>query len=72
MCLIEQGDSPDGASVPPPVEVKKKRRSKTASKVTEVNTDEPLVTSALPKTKNATAGLLSHPHNRGKVMYIAI
>ena len=72
MSLIEQGDSPDSASVTPPVEVKRKRRLRTASKVTEVKTDEPSVTSALPKTKNATAaGLLSHPHNHaGKVMYI--
>lgn len=60
--LIEQGDSPDDGSVPLPcsfmLEVKRKRRSRTASKVTEVKTDEPSMTSVSPKTKNATVGLL--------------
>ena len=40
-------------------------------KAIQVKTDEPLVTSVSPKTKKATAALLPHPHNRGKVLHIA-
>ena len=66
-----QGESPDGDSIPQPsaaLEVKKKRKTKTMAKVIEGKTNEATVTGASPKTKNATATLLSHSNNSGKVI----
>ena len=72
VCIIEQGESTDnGSNLPTPavVEVKRRRKTKTMTKVVEGKPDEPMVTSASPKTMSTPpAGLLPHPHNRGMVM----
>ena len=72
VCIIEQGESTDnGSNLPTPgvVEAKRKRKTKTMTKVVEGKPDEPMATSASPKTKSTPpAGLLPYPHNRGMVM----